>query len=103
MVHPQGSIDFQFKEIDEKDVPTDVGAKFAPDTMRVCFQGNKQMAPTVDTTQDLPDDPHSFSSQRIVVVRAEAALERRAEPIVCSGSDPDPSQSSPPSPSRTPA
>jgi len=28
--------------------------------MRVCFQGNQQMAPTADTTQDLPDDPHPF-------------------------------------------
>jgi len=59
-VHPQGTIDFAFNEIDEKDVPAEVQAKFAPDTMRVCFQGNQQMAPTADTTQDLPDDPHPF-------------------------------------------
>ncbi len=59
-VNPQGSIDFQFKEIDEKDVPADVQAKFARYTMRVCFQGSKQMAPTSDTTQDLPDDPQPF-------------------------------------------
>ncbi len=54
--HP-GAIEFEFRRIREADVPVDVKQKFSPDTINICFQGNKDMTPAVDTTQDLPDGP----------------------------------------------
>jgi hypothetical protein len=52
-----GAIEFQFKEIRAENVPAQAKQKFTPDTMKVCFEGNKQMTPSIDTTQYLPDGP----------------------------------------------
>lgn len=52
-----GAIDFQFMEIKAENVPPETRQKFTPDAIKVCFEGNKQLTPSVDTTQYLPDGP----------------------------------------------
>ena len=54
--HP-GAITFEFRTISQKDIPADVKSQFSPDTINVCFQENKQMTPSTDATQTLPDGP----------------------------------------------
>ncbi|MGI8813390.1 MAG: hypothetical protein ACR2IH_12825 [Pyrinomonadaceae bacterium] len=39
-VDPAGAIDFQFQEVKEANVPTDVRTKFGPELMRYCFDKN---------------------------------------------------------------
>jgi Calcineurin-like phosphoesterase len=52
-----GNIEFQFKEIKAENVPAGIRQMFSSDTIKVCFEGNKQISPSVDTTQYLPDGP----------------------------------------------
>jgi len=53
----RGAIEFRFRQIQEQGLPATVRKSFAPDTINVCFHGNKQMGPSTDTTQTLPDGP----------------------------------------------
>jgi hypothetical protein len=55
-----GAIEFEFRTIKQEDVPDEVKQKFSPDTLNVCFKGNSQMTPSIDTTQTLPDGPCPF-------------------------------------------
>jgi hypothetical protein len=52
-----GALTFEFRQINEKDLPPDVRAKFSSDTINICFQGNRQMTESIDTSQPLPDGP----------------------------------------------
>jgi hypothetical protein len=44
-VHPDGKIDFQFKQIDEKDATADVMKHFGTGIVHACFAENKSLAP----------------------------------------------------------
>jgi hypothetical protein len=55
-----GAIKFEFRRIRESDVPDEVKQRFSPDTLNVCFMGNRQMTPSIDSTQTLPDGPCPF-------------------------------------------
>jgi hypothetical protein len=52
-----GAIEFRFIEIKADNVSRETRQKFTPDTMKVCFEGNKQLSPSMDNTQYLPDGP----------------------------------------------
>ena len=41
-VNPGGKIDFRFQQLDEKDVPAPVIAKFGQTLVDDCFAGNRQ-------------------------------------------------------------
>jgi hypothetical protein len=41
-VHPGGGIDFQFHELDEKDIPAPVSTRFGRSFVHDCFEGNRQ-------------------------------------------------------------
>lgn len=50
-VHPGGKIDFQFKQIDEKDAPIDVTRHYGTSgIIHACFTENKSLAPAPDPT-----------------------------------------------------
>lgn len=52
-----GTVQFQFKEIKKDQVPLETQQKFSADTVKVCFEQNKQLTPATDDTQYLPDGP----------------------------------------------
>ena len=54
-VAPDGTINFQFKEINESDVPASVVNEFSPEQVKWCFEQNKSnYQPSGPTCGDAP-------------------------------------------------